>query len=176
MTQSDNIPTHDLHNRRCRKCGDQNMALVARNVDVWGVEHRFVCPACGHEAMLASAGGSGLYLAAALVAIGAIALVMGLGDGFSTVETLLLAFLFALFFSPPLLDAIKRRRYPLTEPTKRSTTVEPAPDARPQNSVQKSMLWLDRLGFVWGFLGLFVFIAFWFAVWTIVGLIGDVIF
>jgi len=149
---------------------------MARNVDVWGVEHRFVCPACGHEVVLASAGGSGLYLAAALIAIGGIALVMGLGDGFSTVEILLLMFFFALFISPAVLDALKRRRYPLTELTARNTTKEPTSNSRSQDPVHKSILWLDRLGFAWGFLGLFVFLALWFAMWTIVGLIREVIF
>ena len=145
-------------------------------MDVWGVEHQFVCSACGHEVMLASGGGVGVYLAAAFVAIGAIALVMGLGDGFSTVETLLLGFLFVLFFSPALFDALKRRRYPQTSTRSDTPTHKTVVTATQKDLVHKGMLWLDRLGLVRGFLSLFAILALWFVFWAVFGLLRESLF
>ena len=176
MNDTGNIPTQNHQTRRCRKCGDENMACEARKVEVWGVEDQFVCPACGHKVVLASAGGVGFYLAAASVVIGVIALIMGLGDGFSTVELLLLVGLFVLFFSPALFDALKRRRYPQTGTRSDTPEHKTVVTATQNDFVRKSMLWLDRLGFIRGFFTLFAILALWFVFWSVVGLIRESLF
>jgi uncharacterized protein (DUF983 family) len=170
---TDDLTQKEQHTRRCRQCGDETMAIDAIKVDVWGVEHQFVCPACGHKVTLASSGGLGFYLAAALVAIGVIALVMGLGNGFSRAEILVLALLFVLFFSPALFDALKRRRYPQTAKRLGASTHKTAVTATQKKPVQKGMLWLDRLGLVRGFFSLFAILALWFVFWAAFGLLRD---
>ncbi|MDQ7020030.1 MAG: hypothetical protein Q9M33_12820 [Robiginitomaculum sp.] len=125
---------------------------------------------------LASAGSGGVYLGAAIIATGAIGLVLGINKGLSQGELIFLVVIFLFFSSPFLLEALKRRRYPVTGTRERDEHEVAAPGAGPTDPIQKGIVWMDGFGFVKGLLGVFAFMVLWFVFWTAVGLVKDFFF
>ncbi len=171
----DKLPPN-LQTRHCRECGNDNMASAKRKLSGFNTESVFTCPDCAHEVSLASEGAGGVYLASAIIATTAIGLIMWVGKGFSKTELIVLVFLFAVFASPMLIDALKRRPYPVTGMREPSAEEKAAWPSGPSDPIQKGISWMDGFGFVKGFFGLFIFIALWFAFWAIVGLIKESFF
>ncbi len=152
------------------------MISTKRTLSGFGTESVFICPNCGHNVTLASAGSGGVYLGAALIATGAIGLIMGVSKGLSRGELIFLVVIFLLFSSPSLLEAFKRQRYPVTGTREMDENEAAASGAGPTDPLQKGIVWMDGFGFIKGVLGIFGFIVLWFAFWAAVGLIKDFFF
>ncbi len=177
MTNTDNEKlAPDLQTRRCHKCGNTKMISTSRKLSGFSTESIFACPDCDHEVTLASGGSGGVNFAGAIIVIGVIAFIMWLGKGFSNTELIVLAVLSVLFFAVPILEAVKRGRYPITgvrEPDEQEKTNT---YSGPSDPIQKGITWLDSFGFVKGFFGLFVLIILWFLFWGILGFVKDTFF
>jgi len=152
------------------------MTSTKRTLSGFGTQSVFICPNCGHNVTLASAGSGGVYLGAAVIATGVIGLIMGISKGFSQGELIFLAIIFVLFSSPSLMEAWQRRHYPVTGTRKLDDQETLASGPGPTDPIQKGIAWMDRFGFVKGLLGIFAFIVLWFVFWTGVGLIKDFFF
>ena len=166
----------DLQTRRCRMCGNNHMISTKRSLSGFNTESVFICPDCGHNVTLSSGGSGGVYLGLAVVVTGAIGLIMGISKGLSQGELIALIIVFALFSSPSLIEALKRRRYPVTGSREADGQETSASGTGPTDPLQKGIVWMDRLGFVKGLLGVFALIVLWFVFWAGAGLIKDFFF
>ena len=128
----------------------------------------FTCPNCGHEAAFATPGSSGFYLAAGLVATAAVTAVMALTKDYGQIERIITAALLAAATAPSAIEALQRRRYPVTGEIQDT----PAPP-RPSDPVQKGVALLDRFRFAGGFFGVFVVLLLWLTFWGAIGWIAD---
>ncbi len=177
MTNSDDETlAPSLEIRRCRQCENKEMTSTTRKLSGFNTESIFICPDCGHEVTLSSAGSGGVYLASAIIVTGVIAFIMWVGKGFSKTELIVLAVLFTLFSSPMLIDAIRRWRYPITGVREPSEQEKATFFSGPSDPIQKGISWMDGFGFVKGFFGLFIFIALWFLFWGTIGFVKDTFF
>jgi len=152
------------------------MAASARALDGFATKSTFVCPDCGHEARLASAGNSGVFLAGGFIATGAIAAVMAASRGFSQTDAIVTGLLLAFFSMPSVMETIARVRHPVTGTRALRDDERVCEPATPDEPLERGVTLIDRLGFATGFLGLVVFVVLWLVFWAAVGLIGEAFF
>lgn len=176
---SQNSLPRDLDTRRCRECGDGNMAAYSRQVDFLSIKSVYTCPNCKHEVMLNSGGAMGVYLAVALLATGMLSFIFwGSRDGYNGVVSLKTLAMFTLFASPVWWAAIKTCQYPVTGI--RTVTQEEKTDALAESvavePLQKGITFMDRLSSLKAFVGVLIIVALFLGAAALIGWVNFTFF